>query len=806
MMDEATKKAARERLYGHQRLCEQERTKRVQREDHIVQCFRKGALLPEPSVKTTETMDSFAQIKPCDARDASGCGVGGAEHGATTRGEGGVQIGNAARVNRAATSIHFGWDKAPSDTQTSSDFTVKGVTKKTFCVPEDLYETHLADLSSQYREQTGSDSSSYKTEFDGFKSYREWSQHMANNKMKVGRRQTSTLYQKSTHFQLGSEPPCLTSETSQSFTNQASTLPALASTGSTPGSQGDSHVFCRGDYDFPSTTPLDHFLSVKQRDYPAVSSLQPTGKGTNQKGTETSDLRAFFIDRNMRDFKNQRDPTSINMLQAFLNYDKTRSGSFSVPELRAVCQELGIQISTKELEDLLRECDINKDGRIDYMEFITYLTAHKDLHEEEPSVAQKGHLTGEKNNEASYQTATHFRFGNGKHLPSSVYSNEFKPLGQAAQRVHAHRPASGGVMQEYPVFPTGTSITSQHYSAYNVPSEAERLRGGRENKSKQSVSGVVLNSNKSPNESFQSSVTRSTFTPKRPSCYRVPEPALPLVTDFHHLESDRALLHPPAGPRKSEVQESYRHSVSKEEGMEMSRKSLTDRKSRISDNKQAHFHLGFDNEKRLTENMAEFSPRKPIDPSLPAAGKSNGLAAKHSVMALGPSEKVDGLQDLIQQKTFLRNINPRDPVNMNLRRAFLEYDKDLSGSISKDELLSVCSAINIDVDDKEIQDLIMKCDKRGNGQIDYHEFALHLMRHNNSKPSTEEMPSTTTRRDFKHPQDQRLTPMQKLVWEQEAKRHVPLLPVVLHQGYTMPHTTITRSDFIAPEEVVQSSN
>eukprot|EP00731_Ephydatia_muelleri_P028346 Em0019g1219a len=685
MMDEATKKAARERLYGHQRLCEQERTKRVQREDHIVQCFRKGALLPEPSVKTTETMDSFAQIKPCDARDASGCGVGGAEHGATTRGEGGVQIGNAARVNRAATSIHFGWDKAPSDTQTSSDFTVKGVTKKTFCVPEDLYETHLADLSSQYREQTGSDSSSYKTEFDGFK---------------------------------------------------ASTLPALASTGSTPGSQGDSHVFCRGDYDFPSTTPLDHFLSVKQRDYPAVSSLQPTGKGTNQKGTETSDLRAFFIDRNMRDFKNQRDPTSINMLQAFLNYDKTRSGSFSVPELRAVCQELGIQISTKELEDLLRECDINKDGRIDYMEFITYLTAHKDLHEEEPSVAQKGHLTGEK------------------------------------------------VMQEYPVFPTGTSITSQHYSAYNVPSEAERLRGGRENKSKQSVSGVVLNSNKSPNESFQSSVTRSTFTPKRPSCYRVPEPALPLVTDFHHLESDRALLHPPAGPRKSEVQESYRHSVSKEEGMEMSRKSLTDRKSRISDNKQAHFHLGFDNEKRLTENMAEFSPRKPIDPSLPAAGKSNGLAAKHSVMALG-------------------NINPRDPVNMNLRRAFLEYDKDLSGSISKDELLSVCSAINIDVDDKEIQDLIMKCDKRGNGQIDYHEFALHLMRHNNSKPSTEEMPSTTTRRDFKHPQDQRLTPMQKLVWEQEAKRHVPLLPVVLHQ---VPHTTITRSDFIAPEEVVQSSN
>lgn len=150
-MDEAAKKAARERLYGHQRLCEQERTKRVQREDHIVQCFKKGALLPEPTMKTTETMDSFAvsnlaflalharghlrlllqQIKPCDA---SGRGGGAERHGrrATAQSESGVHSGNAAGVNRATTSIHFGWDKAPSETQTSSDFTVKGVTKVSF--------------------------------------------------------------------------------------------------------------------------------------------------------------------------------------------------------------------------------------------------------------------------------------------------------------------------------------------------------------------------------------------------------------------------------------------------------------------------------------------------------------------------------------------------------------------------------------------------------------------------------------------------------------------------------------------------
>ena len=59
-MNEAARQATREQLYGHLRLCEQERTKRVQREDHIAQCFRKGALQPEPTVKTTETADSFA--------------------------------------------------------------------------------------------------------------------------------------------------------------------------------------------------------------------------------------------------------------------------------------------------------------------------------------------------------------------------------------------------------------------------------------------------------------------------------------------------------------------------------------------------------------------------------------------------------------------------------------------------------------------------------------------------------------------------------------------------------------------------
>ena len=56
--------------------------------------------------------------------------------------------------------------------------------------------------------------------------------------------------------------------------------------------------------------------------------------------------------------------------------------------------------------------------------------------------------------------------------------------------------------------------------------------------------------------------------------------------------------------------------------------------------------------------------------------------AEESPTELGKTSTVEdnehkGLQGVLQQRNFLRNVNPRDPLNVNLRRAFLEYDKDL---------------------------------------------------------------------------------------------------------------------------------
>ena len=38
---------------------------------------------------------------------------------------------------------------------------------------------------------------------------------------------------------------------------------------------------------------------------------------------------------------------------------------------------------------------------------------------------------------------------------------------------------------------------------------------------------------------------------------------------------------------------------------------------------------------------------------------------------------LSGPQQLLQQRNYLKNINPRDTANLNLHKAFLEYDKNL---------------------------------------------------------------------------------------------------------------------------------
>jgi len=248
-------------------------------------------------------------------------------------------------------------------------------------------------MAPQYMADKSFGKSLYSSDFNGRRTYKEWSSRAAQEGRKVGRRQKTTQYQKATHFELGSDPYNLESETSHCFTarEKSSDTSLLPAPSSGPGGldRSRSNVFRAGDYNTSSSLPRDHFLSVQQQDYNPPSRVQAvagvstaTRKGYSHvfprksSGAAIGALRKLLVEKNTQEFQNPSDPTAINVMKAFLKYDKDRSGSITVDELKAVCTELGTPISEEEIATLLKECDQNRDGTIDYVEFTKYLTAH----------------------------------------------------------------------------------------------------------------------------------------------------------------------------------------------------------------------------------------------------------------------------------------------------------------------------------------------------------------------------------------------------------------------------------------------
>merc|ERR1711962_833782 len=58
-----------------------------------------------------------------------------------------------------------------------------------------------------------------------------------------------------------------------------------------------------------------------------------------------------------------------------------------------------------------------------------------------------------------------------------------------------------------------------------------------------------------------------------------------------------------------------------------------------------------------------------------------------------------------------------------LRDAFLEFDQNSDGYISKDELHNVMSSFGYDVTQKELDEMVKLVDADGNDLIDFHEFS-----------------------------------------------------------------------------------
>ena len=57
-------------------------------------------------------------------------------------------------------------------------------------------------------------------------------------------------------------------------------------------------------------------------------------------------------------------------------FDKDKSGYIDAKEIRAVTTTLGEKLTDKELEEFMKEADLDGDGRLNYNEFVKIMLSN----------------------------------------------------------------------------------------------------------------------------------------------------------------------------------------------------------------------------------------------------------------------------------------------------------------------------------------------------------------------------------------------------------------------------------------------
>ncbi|KYQ99709.1 calmodulin [Tieghemostelium lacteum] len=87
----------------------------------------------------------------------------------------------------------------------------------------------------------------------------------------------------------------------------------------------------------------------------------------DQNGNGTIDFNEFI---RMMSRKMQDNDTEEEIREAFKVFDKDGNGFISAAELRHVMTSLGEKLSNEDVDDMIREADLDGDGQINYDEFV----------------------------------------------------------------------------------------------------------------------------------------------------------------------------------------------------------------------------------------------------------------------------------------------------------------------------------------------------------------------------------------------------------------------------------------------------
>ena len=108
---------------------------------------------------------------------------------------------------------------------------------------------------------------------------------------------------------------------------------------------------------------------------PTEAELQDMINEVDADGNGTIDFPEFLnlMARKMKDTDSEEE-----LKEAFRVFDKDQNGFISAAELRHVMTNLGEKLTDEEVDEMIREADVDGDGQINYEEFVKVMMAKWD--------------------------------------------------------------------------------------------------------------------------------------------------------------------------------------------------------------------------------------------------------------------------------------------------------------------------------------------------------------------------------------------------------------------------------------------
>ncbi len=100
---------------------------------------------------------------------------------------------------------------------------------------------------------------------------------------------------------------------------------------------------------------------------PTEAELQDMINEVDANGNGTIDFPEFItmMSRKMKDTDSEEE-----LLEAFKVFDKDGNGFITASELRNVMTSIGEKLTDEEVDEMIREADLDRDGQINHREFV----------------------------------------------------------------------------------------------------------------------------------------------------------------------------------------------------------------------------------------------------------------------------------------------------------------------------------------------------------------------------------------------------------------------------------------------------